>query len=108
VADERRKHQRVMRPFDGTFSGASGGATRCRITDISLGGCFIQSLSSPTPGDTTIASVIIGNHTLSFPGTVIYVDSTIGFAVQFKQIPEEELDELARLLAALDGSKASA
>ncbi len=97
-----------MRPFDGTFSGASGGSTRCRITDISLGGCFIQSLSAPTPGDSTVVSVIIGNHNLSFPGTVVYVDSTIGFAVQFKGIPDEELEELNRLLAALDGSKASA
>lgn len=97
-----------MRPFDGTFSGASGGSTRCRITDISLGGCFIQSLSAPTPGDQTVVSVIIGNHNLSFPGTVVYVDSTIGFAVQFKGIPDEELEELSRLLAALDSSKASA
>jgi hypothetical protein len=108
VADERRKHQRVMRPFDGTFSGASGGSTRCRITDISLGGCFIQSLSAPTPGDETVISVVIGNHTLSFPGRVVYVDSTIGFAAQFHDIPAEELDELGRLLAALDSSKASA
>ncbi|MEO8484097.1 MAG: PilZ domain-containing protein [Acidobacteriota bacterium] len=107
MTDERRKHQRVMRPFDGTFSGASG-ATRCRITDISVGGCFIQSLAAPTPGDTTSVNVIIGNHSLSFPGLVVYVDSTIGFAVQFKDIPAEELDELSRLLAALDGSKASA
>lgn len=97
-----------MRPFDGTFSGASRVATRCRITDISLGGCFIQSLSAPTPGEPTLVSVIIGNHNLSFPGTVIYVDSTIGFAVQFKDIPDDELAELSRLLAALDGSKASA
>lgn len=97
-----------MRPFDGTFSGASGGSTRCRITDISLGGCFIQSLSAPTPGDQTVVSVIIGNHNLSFPGTVVYVDSTIGFAVQFKGIPDEDLEELSRLLAALDSSKASA
>jgi hypothetical protein len=108
VTDDRRRHQRVMRPFDGTFSGASGGATRCRITDISLGGCFIQCLSSPTPGEQTVISVIIGSHTLSFPGTVVYVDTTIGFAVQFRDIPAEELDELGRLLAALDNSKASA
>jgi len=96
-----------MRPFDGTFSGSSG-ATRCRITDISVGGCFIQSLSSPTPGDNTVISVIIGSHNLSFPGTVVYVDTTIGFAVQFHDIPDVELEELSRLLSALDGSIASA
>jgi hypothetical protein len=107
VKTERRKHQRHLRPFEGTYSGASG-STRCRITDISIGGCFVQSLAGPNPGEATVVTVLIGNHSLAFPGKVVYVDSGMGFAVQFSNIPQAELDELSRLLAAFEASKASA
>jgi hypothetical protein len=96
-----------LRPFEGTYSGASG-STRCRITDISIGGCFVQSLSGPSPGAPTVVTILIGSHALAFPGKVVYVDSGMGFAVQFSDIPQVELDELSRLLSAFEASKASA
>lgn len=107
MADERRKHNRLARPFEGSYSGASG-ATRCRINDISLGGCFVHSLSSPGKGESIVVTVTIGSHNLTFPGTVVYADAGMGFAVRFNDIPEQELDELARLLAAFETSKAGA
>ncbi len=99
---ERRKHQRLVKPFEGTWSGASG-ATRCRIADISLGGCFIQSLALPTAGEQVVVTVTIGNHALSFPGTIMYTEAGMGFAVQFHDIPQVEIEELGRLLQALAG-----
>jgi hypothetical protein len=104
VKSERRKHQRHVRPFEGTYSGAS---TRCRIVDISVGGCFVQSIGGPNPGEPTVVTVFIGHHQLVFSGKVVYVDHGMGFAVQFTDVAQTELDELARLLAALE-TKASA
>lgn len=101
MVNERRQHRRVARPFEGRFSGSSGN-TVCRIADISLGGCFVQSLASPAPGEEVVVTVVVGNHTLVFPGTVVYVDAGMGFAVRFRDIPQEELDELSRLLTALE------
>jgi hypothetical protein len=53
-------------------------------------------------------TILIGSHALAFPGKVVYVDSGMGFAVQFSDIPQVELDELSRLLSAFEASKASA
>ena len=99
---ERRRHQRFSRPFEGTWHGASG-SSGCRIADISIGGCFIQGLAMPAVGETTIVTVKIGSHSLSFSGKIIYVDAGMGFAVQFQDIPQDELEELSRLLKALEG-----
>jgi len=59
-------------------------------------------------GETTVVSVKIGGHSLSFSGKIIYVDVGMGFAVQFQEIPREEIEELGRLLAALQTDRAGA
>ena len=98
---ERRRHPRVSQPFEGSWRGASG-ATKCRIGDISLGGCFVQSLAMPTPGESTVVSISIGpGHSLTFTGRVVYVDPGMGFAVQFSEIGTTEVGELRRLFDAL-------
>jgi hypothetical protein len=97
---ERRRFRRISRPFEGSWSGASGD-TRCRIADISLGGCFVHSLATPAKGDETSVTVLIGPHQLSFQGSIAYVEPGMGFAVKFRQIPSGDLEELGRLLEAL-------
>ena len=101
MTTERRRYARVSQPFDGSWRGASG-ATKCRLSDISLGGCFVQSLALPTPGETTVISIAIGpDHSLTFTGRVVYVDPGMGFAVQFHEIRQPDVDELLRLFSAL-------
>jgi|SRR6185503_13614282 hypothetical protein len=108
MTTERRRHLRVTQPFDGSWRGASG-ATKCRIADISLGGCFVQSLAMPTPGENTVVSVAIGaDHSLTFTGRVVYVDPGIGFAVQFNEIGQTHIDELHRLFDVLQPKSAAA
>ena len=46
VGSERRQHERVTKPFEGRWSGASG-ATECRISDISTGGCSDGNFTAP-------------------------------------------------------------
>ena len=105
MVDERRQHPRVARPFEGTWKGASG-MTRCRIADISIGGCFVQTLAMPVAGETTVVTISFGeSHALMFTGTVVYVDPGMGFAVQFKPLGAEQAEELRRLLDALAAEK---
>ena len=106
--EERRLHPRVARPFDGTWRGASG-VTRCRIADISIGGCFVQTLALPVAGETTVLTVAIGkSHAITFTGTVVYVDPGMGFAVQFSPLESAHADELRRLLSALMSDRTNA
>jgi hypothetical protein len=86
VKKERRASPRIRRPFEGSWSGASG-ATRCRIGDISLGGCFVESLATPVVGEATTVTVTFGDeHSMSFSGTVLYIEKSMGFAVKFNPL----------------------
>jgi hypothetical protein len=101
VNQERRQHKRVSRPFEGSWRGASG-ATSCRISDVSLGGCFVQTLATPTPGDDTHVTITFGKDlSMTFVGKVIYVEPNMGFAVRFNTLDEEGSQEVHRLLEAL-------
>jgi hypothetical protein len=98
---DRRKHARVIRPFEGSWQGRSGQAA-CRIGDISLGGCFVQSEQAPEPGEEAVVTVAFSaDHSMSFRGHVVYVESGIGFAVRFREMTPEDHESLRRLLAAL-------
>ena len=107
VSDERRKHGRLTQAFEGSWRGASG-QTRCRIGDFSLGGCFVQSLAMPQKEEATVVSVDFGGQTLVFPGTVVYVEPGMGFAVQFKDLSSSEVAKLSELIAEVDPGKANA
>jgi hypothetical protein len=100
MTSERRQHARVVRPFDAQFSGKFS-PTRCRISDISLGGCFVQTMAQPAAGESVSVRVTISDQTFDLPGVVLYVDTTMGFAVKFSPLPQAVLDDLARVLDAL-------
>lgn len=97
---ERRQHPRVHRPLDGIWNGPSGTGP-CRIADISVGGCFIESRALPPVGETAVITVNIGAHALSFTGEVLYVESNMGFAVKFRPIPADQMEGLVRFIRSI-------
>ena len=100
---DRRRHKRVSRPFEGSWRGASG-ASSCRISDVSLGGCFVQTLATPTAGDETQVTITFGKDvSITFAGKVIYVEPTMGFAVKFNELNDEGSEAVRRLIDALGG-----
>lgn len=97
MADDRREHPRVTHLFVGQWHAASG-AAQVRIGDLSVGGCFVQTLAMPKLGETTTVSVELGDRTFRFSGTVVYLDR-IGFSMKFNPMPAEDSDDLTRRLA---------
>lgn len=98
---ERRQHQRLARPFDGNWQGASG-ANKCRIGDLSLGGCFVETLASPSAGEQTRVTINFGGDiSMTFAGTVIYVEPRIGFAVKFHELDAQASEQIGQMLEAL-------
>src|SRR5688500_7133800 len=96
VSDERRKYGRLTQAVDGSWRGASG-QTRCRIGDLGIGGCFVQSQAMPQKDEATVVSLEFGGQTLAFPGTVVYVEPGMGFAVQFAALSSDALARLTGL-----------
>jgi hypothetical protein len=98
---EHRRFPRLQRPFDGTWRGASGLANG-RIIDLSLGGCFVQSLAAPATGEETEVTIrFASNHAVQFSGRVVYVERGIGFAVEFEPMTSEQSEALTVLFDAL-------
>ena len=101
MSTERRQHQRLARPFDGNWEGGSGG-TACRIGDLSLGGCFVETLATPTAGEETKVTINFGGDiSMTFAGTVIYVEPRIGFAVKFHDLDPQTTEQIGQMLDAL-------
>ena len=49
---ERRDSFRIRGPFDATWSGAAGNRT-VRISDFSIGGCFVEDIAVAAVGETS-------------------------------------------------------
>jgi hypothetical protein len=94
---ERRQFQRLTRPFEATWQGASG-ASPCRIADISWGGCFLQTLAEPTTRERVYVTFSAKGKQMSVAGIVVYVEHGMGFAVQFDPLTPDQVDSLKEIL----------
>jgi hypothetical protein len=95
--DERRRHERLAKPMEGSWRGQSG-ATACRITDISWDGCFLETLSMPTIGEQTIVTVPAGASTIEIAGQIVYVERGLGIALKFNGLSADQIQALTGLL----------
>jgi hypothetical protein len=94
---DRRTHERLKGPFDGSWDGSSGMRT-CRITDLSAGGCFIDAIAAAEVGSTVNISIELDGRKFVVPATVAYIDRVQGFAVRFR--PGDEASALASVVTA--------
>lgn len=101
MTNERRSIKRYHGPFDGGWNGESG-TRECRITDLSLGGCFVDSLSNNVAGSKVLVLLKLSERVLRMRAEVVYVDRVQGFAVAFQDNDPEVMSALADALATLD------
>lgn len=95
--NERRSAERIKGPFDARWSGASG---VCRVPDLSINGCYINSLSSQAVDSKMVVTLVTPKgQTLELPGVIVSVDAGIGFAVRFTDLPEAVRTALADWIA---------
>ena len=97
MGSEKRRYQRLVRPIHATFRGGSG-ATACRIGDISWGGCFVQTVTAPQMKERTEIAFLVGETMLTIEGQVVYIETGIGFAVQFDPLTADQVKMLRDLL----------
>jgi hypothetical protein len=79
---ERRAHSRANGPFEGFWDGS--GTRAGRIVHLSVGGCFVESVSPPATSQRRVTvSIVTGSGQVEISGEVIYVEEGQGFAVRF-------------------------
>ena len=74
---------------------------RCKLTDLSLGGCYLE-VPSPFPARTQVVlSMRAGKIELRVAGVVRVMHPEIGMGIEFKQATTEQRDHVERLIQAL-------
>lgn len=104
---ERRKHPRykvsVSAEVHTVVNGeASAAPLRCATSDLSLGGCYIESMY-PYPAGTCLELKLEAGDTLLISAKVVTCDPQFGNGIQFlRMLPEDEstlgkfLDQVAK------------
>lgn len=84
-----RKHERSTFLTEIVLESASG-KRQARISDVSEGGCFVETITTARPGEeVTISGKLDGAWDFSLTGKVAYVLDGLGFGMQFDELSDE-------------------
>jgi|SRR5690606_31925039 len=93
-----RQQKRISYLSDITLEGASG-RRQVRISDLSLGGCFVDSISTHSVGDEVklLISDADGRE-MEFDGKVAWLSGGVGFGVHFVGMDDENVKFLRSIV----------
>ena len=101
MRDERRRHVRRLRPLDCVWQGVPA-----RMSDLSWGGCYVDTREVPHPGSGAEITVILEERPIVLRGTVVHADRGMGFALSFGALSDPARDFLRSALGELSGGPA--
>ena len=81
---------------------ASGSRFSTRTTDLSFGGCFVDTMMPFTVGSNVHVTIAKSGEQLDVDGTVVFAQIGLGMGIAFNQVPEDQ----KALLEAWLGTKA--
>ncbi|MGI9066739.1 MAG: PilZ domain-containing protein [Pyrinomonadaceae bacterium] len=97
---EKRKHPRVPMLLDVTWEDATS-THQARTGDISLGGCFIDTVGQATVGETISFRLRLpSGEWIGMQGDVRWELPGSGFGVKFKDLSDESQKEVAAFVKA--------
>ena len=95
---DRRRDERVPLPMEVAWEGDSG-KHKSRISDISMSGCYVESLAQTTIGERVRFQIQLPNgQWLPLSGAVVYQHPQVGFGVNFTTLTDRVKDLLAELM----------
>ena len=101
--DERRRYPRyAVRGEAEVYSLGSQFPARGRLTDLSLGGCFVELLSALTMDTKVTVVLLISQRRIRVQGVVKSVLTNFGLGIQFLHYEPEDLRQLEEVMAALE------
>ena len=94
---ERREDERARVSLEAWWEGLSG-RHGARVSDISMGGCFIDTQGAAELGELIVFAIRKPDGGwLMLRGEVASVDPHAGFSVRYSFLTDEEQQELKRL-----------
>ena len=98
MTNERRRQPRASVMLEIRWEDLSG-RYNARITDISVGGCYIESIGQVTVGQQIRFDIHLpAKNWVPFQGDVVYRHPNLGFGVRFVGMTEQKKEVLAQML----------
>lgn len=68
----------------------SSGRYDTRISELSLGGCYVDSIASVVEGEPISLTIKAGDNSMPFTGEIAYLLPGFGFGIRFSNMTEEK------------------
>lgn len=96
---DRRSEERVPLPLEVAWESDSGKQHTSRISDISMSGCYVESLGQITVGDVVRFKIELElGKWLPLSGVVVYTHPQFGFGVSFTTMTAGVKTQLSDLI----------
>jgi hypothetical protein len=103
MSEERRAEERVPLFLELRWQSLSGKHT-ARISDISLGGCYVETMGQVTIGDLIRFEVQLPTgRWMPLTGDVVYHLPGMGFGLRFRTLTESQKELIASLINYVKG-----
>lgn len=98
MSEERRSDERVPVTLEVRW-GSLSGQRSARISDISMGGCYVEALGQVTMGELIRFEVQLPTgRWLPLVGEVVYHLPSMGFGMRFRNLTETQKEVIASLI----------
>jgi hypothetical protein len=102
--DDRRGEKRWEVCLDAVWDGKSGNYD-ARVTDLSEGGCYVDSLSQAHIGEVlNLKLQLPSGDWVDLAGEVAHQTPDLGFGIRFTDLSTEQLEKIRALLLHLQSS----
>jgi hypothetical protein len=102
MQDNRRQYERISVSI-GIVLGFSSGSREARISDLSMGGCFVDTIAEVAGGEFLSFKLPQAEQTVKLSGEVAYVYPRIGFGLRFINLTEADRILLEQIIQAYGG-----
>jgi hypothetical protein len=98
--EEKRQYERKPFLTEITLEFSSG-KREARISDLSMGGCYVDTIASAPEGEPVKISIQTpSGESMQFEGEVAYVLPGFGFGIRFTDLTDERTDFLNKIISA--------
>ncbi len=99
IMSERRREDRWVVCLDAVWDGKSGNYS-ARITDLSEGGCYVDTLGEAMVGEILSFRIQLPNgQWLQLSGEVAHQTPPLGFGLRFVELTDQQLQTLRSVLS---------
>ncbi|SRR6266498_449945 len=97
--EDRRSKPRLTVSLDAVWD-STDGRQSARITNLSEGGCYLDTVGETLSGDIVCFRLLMPNHDdwLYLEGEVRHYTAGVGFGVRFTDLNEDQEDKIALLI----------